>query len=249
MIEADRQARPGPYQAHTPWSAWAAIFGGVGIFCLGIVGAFAVGFVHGVSSGGRGLSVDPAHFSIWGAILVSEAAMTLGAVWFASWYGGARWRVLALAFPYPRARVIAWSFFAVMVAAMVVTFLGLQFAPELFRQDRSANTAMLVNSAWPAYAVIAILGAPLAEELLFRGFLQTALARSRIGFLGASLVTTTLWALVHLQYSWLGMGWIFALGLMFCWVLWRTGNLWSTIILHALYNASVVAVIRFGLFE
>ena len=57
---------------------------------------------------------------------------------------------------------------------------------------------------WLAFP--ACIGAPLAEELVFRGQLFAALARSRAGFSGATLITSALWSLLHIT----GAGWRWA---------------------------------------
>jgi membrane protease YdiL (CAAX protease family) len=41
---------------------------------------------------------------------------------------------------------------------------------------------------------------------------------------------------MHLGYSGVGLLEVFIIGLYFCWLMWRFGNLWLTIILHGLYN-------------
>jgi membrane protease YdiL (CAAX protease family) len=99
---------------------------------------------------------------------------------------------------------------------------------------------------WPLALAIIGLGAPLSEELLIRGFLLSALARSRLGFAGAALITTTMWAGLHAGYSAVGLAEVFLIGLFFCWLLWRTGSLRVTIFCHALYNSLVLLTLRFA---
>ena len=89
------------------------------------------------------------------------------------------------------------------------------------------------------------IGAPLSEELLFRGFLLSALACTRFGFLGAALISTALWTSLHASYTLLGIAEVFMIGLFFSWLLWRTGSLWVAISCHALYNSLIVVVLRY----
>ena len=88
-----------------------------------------------------------------------------------------------------------------------------------------------------------VVGAPLSEELLFRGFLLSALAQSRLGYFGAALLTTLGWTVLHAGYSGLGLIEVFLAGLLFSWLLWRTGNLWVPIACHAFYNGIVLFAI------
>jgi membrane protease YdiL (CAAX protease family) len=95
-----------------------------------------------------------------------------------------------------------------------------------------------------AAAVVGI-GAPLSEELLFRGFLLSALARTSLGFWGAALIVTALWTALHIGYSIVGIVEVFMIGLFFSWLLWRTGSLRVAIFCHALYNSLIVLALRF----
>jgi membrane protease YdiL (CAAX protease family) len=98
---------------------------------------------------------------------------------------------------------------------------------------------------WPLAAAVVGIGAPLAEELLFRGFLLSALARTRLRFWGAAVVATLAWASLHASYSAVGLAEVFVLGLFFSWLLWRTGSLWVPIFCHALYNSLILLALRF----
>ena len=120
--------------------------------------------------------------------------------------------------------------------------------PEIVRADMATFAPMIRSSVWPIYALIIIVGAPLSEELLFRGFLQSALAKSRVGYLGASIVTTLAWGALHIQYSIYGLAEIFVVGFVLCWVLRRTGTLWATIVMHGLYNGIQFVGMMFRLF-
>jgi membrane protease YdiL (CAAX protease family) len=102
----------------------------------------------------------------------------------------------------------------------------------------------LFGEQWVLALLVVGIGAPLSEELLFRGFLLSALARSRLGFAGGALVTTGLWTALHAGYSLAGIAEVFLIGLFFSWLLWRTGSLRVPIFCHALYNSLIVLVLR-----
>lgn len=94
----------------------------------------------------------------------------------------------------------------------------------------------------------AIVMAPVSEELLFRGLLQTAILYS----LNRSAAAATRWAaigiasvvftLYHGEY-WL-MPPIFVLSVCLGYLYERTGNLWACILLHAGFNAANVLLFR-----
>jgi membrane protease YdiL (CAAX protease family) len=63
------------------------------------------------------------------------------------------------------------------------------------------------NTAWPPLFWIAVvIFAPAFEEFLFRGFSFIGLQKSRLGSAGATILTALVWAVLHIQYNWLGGG-------------------------------------------
>jgi membrane protease YdiL (CAAX protease family) len=104
---------------------------------------------------------------------------------------------------------------------------------------------LFAQSAWVEFLAAAV-GAPLAEELLFRGFLFPPLARSWLGPAGGAIVSSGLWTSVHPTLPWFSLLTVFLIGLLHAWARWRTDSLWPCIIAHALFNGTLVgAVIAF----
>ncbi len=101
--------------------------------------------------------------------------------------------------------------------------------------------------SWLMPPILCIL-APIAEELLFRGFLFPALAKSRLGFAGAAIIVSAAWTSLHVDRTNLALAQLFASGLLLCWMLVRTGSLRVPILCHVLFNTGVsFAVIVLGL--
>lgn len=101
---------------------------------------------------------------------------------------------------------------------------------------------------WPAsFLVVAVL-APIAEELLFRGVLLPALARSFLGFWGAAVVSTLVWTALHFgnAYSAAGMLLVFMLGIIFSWLFAKTGSLRVPIVAHMLNNTLACVLLQTG---
>jgi len=101
----------------------------------------------------------------------------------------------------------------------------------------------LFGDSWLLALLVVGVGAPLSEELLFRGFLLSALARSGLGFWGGAVLSTALWTSLHAGYSAVGIVEVFLIGIFFSWLLWRTGSLRVAIFCHALYNSLIVLVL------
>jgi len=97
-------------------------------------------------------------------------------------------------------------------------------------------TSAAAEGILPAMLFAAIVVAPAGEEVLFRGFLYRGFARTKREVWPAIVVISLLWAALHIQYDWTGLLQIFFIGLFLGWVRWRSGSLWLTFFLHALFN-------------
>lgn len=130
-----------------------------------------------------------------------------------------------------------------IIAVVASVFdVDLPVVQETFRTiAQRPDTAVLL-------VVTAVLLAPLAEEVLFRGILFQGL-RARGGFWLAAVISAALFTLAHLgeDGGWLASGVIAAgilpLGLVFAAVVERRGSLLPSIVAHASYNALGVAVL------
>lgn len=81
--------------------------------------------------------------------------------------------------------------------------------------------------------VAAALVAPIAEETFFRGFMLGGL-RQRFGAMGALLISSTFFALLHQPITIFPV--IFVLGLMLGLLWLQTGSIWPGIFMHATFN-------------
>ncbi len=83
--------------------------------------------------------------------------------------------------------------------------------------------------------------APLCEEAAFRGFVQNALL-ARLRPAGAIVASAFLFAAMHLDP--VRFVAVFALGLLFGWLTWRSGSIWPAVAAHVANNgiASLLAV-------
>jgi hypothetical protein len=96
-------------------------------------------------------------------------------------------------------------------------------------------------------ALAAVILAPLWEELTFRGFLLSALAKSRLGYWPAAAISSGLWTLLHWGYSWPGLVSVFLAGIGLSWIMKRTGSMAAVVIAHSVINAfSLVIVYHFA---
>lgn len=139
-----------------------------------------------------------------------------------------------LALHVPSPGVLArWLVATIVLIAVLDAFtwlIGKPIVPEFMQAVyRSAEQRGVL---WFAF----IVAAPLAEELLFRGFVVSGLAPSRFGPAGAVIVAALAWAAIHVQYDLYGIGTIVVLGLLLGAARIRTGTVVVPMAMHALMN-------------
>jgi membrane protease YdiL (CAAX protease family) len=103
------------------------------------------------------------------------------------------------------------------------------FVMDAYRSARDSGTIWL-------FAIALVVAAPLAEEIVFRGFMFRGLAASRVGVAGAILIPSAIWSVMHVQYETFFIVQIFILGTVFAWLRWKSGSTSLTIVLHAIIN-------------
>lgn len=226
------------YRASTPWRPWSGLLATVLITLVGFVlAAVLTGLVMANEAGLPKNAPALAALAAWQVVTV---ALTLA---IASW-GGRAADVLALSVR-PSAGILSAALGLVLALQVVTTTLEFIFVPEEMFRDLRSFVEIARGPWWLLGLLIVGIGAPLSEELLFRGFLFSALAKSRLGIVGASLITTVLWTALHAGYTVIGLVEIFLVGLLFSWLLYRTGSLLVTIVCHAVYNSLIMLALRY----
>lgn len=153
-------------------------------------------------------------------------------------------RVAFMALSYRKGGIVrALPYVGVLIVAAAV------YATLVLLRDRNALLGdilllaeMMRSDAWWMIALAAIIGAPVAEEVLIRGLMYGVLRSGPAGVVTAAVVTAVVWASLHAQYSLYGIVGIALIGLYLAWVRERTGSLVAPILCHAAYNGAIVAV-------
>jgi membrane protease YdiL (CAAX protease family) len=239
---------PVRYRASTPWSPAA-----IGVTAL-IVSVQLVlpSALYGLSpqlyrviSGGQEFSSGSLGLSLL------QEIVTGCLIWFAAGLGnGTRRAVLSL--PPLKGRVYTYVELAVLVYSIMVPvrFLSQNLLSFLDSQAGRIISATDLSSNWLWLSVLVfVIVSPLTEEFMYRGFLLSALAKSKVGFWGAAIITDSAWTAMHAFYQpWAALPAIFVLGLLVSFLLWRTGSLWTCIFAHITVNAATVFMaVLFGL--
>ena len=137
---------------------------------------------------------------------------------------------------------IAIGIYAAAYVAVTIWSLGVDFldVPEWIKVPDNA-TDILETAGLPLTIITVAVLAPIGEEIVFRGFALPGLA-SRLGATFAILITSAVFALIHLGPG-IGVGILpvtFILGLAFAFVYHKTKSLILAIATHALHNAITI---------
>jgi membrane protease YdiL (CAAX protease family) len=179
------------------------------------------------------------------AVTALSQVVSMAVIWAAAGRGNMRREVLRLAPPKPgwMTCVIGGLILVAAVGALELVLYGVVgFDP--FADSKWLREG-LESPYWWGTVFIAVVLAPLWEEIAFRGFLLSALTQSRLGYWPAAVISTALWTALHWGYSYAGLASVFAAGIGLSWLMWRLGSLRAVVVAHAIAN---VAALLFAYF-
>ena len=137
-----------------------------------------------------------------------------------------------------------------MVGLLLIFMIGSQAMTYLLDASPLAFVDPLyqsVSSVWLLVFAMVIV-APFYEELIFRGILWSAIAEQfpsslyseHRGAIVASVVTSLIFAIIHLQYGIYEISTIVVLALIFCYARIKSGSLLLPILLHMINNGAAM---------
>ena len=239
-------------RAPARWSAWEA----VGMFLLGnlVIGQVLVAGVILVAMGVDQVSSAAGTPELAATLGADVATVTTIVIWLSKRYPG--W-VDVLGLPAKGERIkelvygivagpVVYIGVAFVVAGILSIVLGLVSGrhatspAQIDAQDLSVVGQILT-------VIVAVLVAPVTEELMFRGVLFRAI-RDRRGFWWGASLSAVLFGLVHFvpapwQDSVLLQASMVFTGLALAWIYERRGNLLACIFTHMTFNAIGVVLI------
>jgi membrane protease YdiL (CAAX protease family) len=143
-------------------------------------------------------------------------------------------------------RPTSWTNLLIGVVALIVLVLGWDmlsratgrevepgFMGDVMKSARADGALWLLVVAF-------CVAAPVSEELFARGFLYRGWSESFLGPVGAIVLSSMVWTVLHLQYDWYFLGEVFSIGLLLGYLRYRSNSTWLTIILHGLNNLAAV---------
>ena len=191
-----------------------------------------------LTQAGRPEDLTPVGLVLGSAIYL---AVILGLRVIAQVRAGRAWPLLLAWTPFRADRLYWWLVGAAMAyglgASLALGYLHPAAKDWVSIPDSPAGLAM-------ACLMIVVL-APLAEELLFRGWIYTAL-RWRFGFAPALVTTAVLFALAHWESTHLYALAILPIALVLGYLRERTGSARATTLFHMIYNFCGLALSFLG---
>ncbi len=155
----------------------------------------------------------------------------------------------------PRFKDVGWAFVAyglyflcyiVVVTVVTNIFSGIDTQQE---QQIGFETARTNGQLLLTFLALVVL-VPIAEEVMFRGFLFSSL-RAKFAFWPAAIVTSVLFGIAHLQFGadapllWIAAIDTFVLSCFLCYLREEHRSIWPPIFLHGIKNC-LAFVLLFG---
>jgi membrane protease YdiL (CAAX protease family) len=213
-----------------PWQPWEAVPVALGAFVAALVVSVVLAAVVGI--GGP-------------ALLLSGLAFQLSLAGFSALWVAIRHRgwlpALGLRSGRPASDVAIGVFAGValfaLAAFLVLPTLSLLFEGLVGRPPDPINQLPFELSPGLIIlgVVVVVLGAPLGEEVFFRGFLYGSL-RGRFGYWIAGSFSSVVFGLFHAGVSWLLVPLMFVVGMGLAFLYERRGALLSSMAAHAAFN-------------
>jgi len=137
-------------------------------------------------------------------------------------------------------RLFSWKTFWIWMGILVLLLIFEGTALTALGVEETPN--FMLNIEYPSTLSIWLLlfgvtfMAPLIEEVVFRGFLLKGFSNSFMGVWGAVIVTSALWAMMHIQYEFAYIAIIFVVGLVFGYARIQTKSLLVPMSMHFMMN-------------
>ncbi len=134
------------------------------------------------------------------------------------------------------------------IGVMLIVFVLMEVVAQLLEHETPEFMSKVYGSTNNKFALWIAVGvaAPLFEEFLFRGFLLEGLRRTFLGVIGAVLLTSASWAIIHMQYGWFEIGTIFIIGIIFSIAKLKSKSLYIPIAMHMFMNLTASAMMEFA---
>jgi len=229
---------PGDRSKPTPWGLWATL----GISALMILANIISGItaVVGFSafSPNPDFVKDPAQLASNGtlvtlSILISSPVIFGLTLFFANTRRGLAVKDYLGLHEVDWKQTLKWLFVLLLFAGASDLITLLLKRPVV---EQYMFTLYSTATSKPLLWIALVVAAPVSEEIFFRGFLFYGILNTRFGSTGAVLLSSLIWAPLHIQYDLYDIATALVLGLLFGYARLRTNSVYIPIAMHALMN-------------
>lgn len=239
-VEVAPVSPPGKSREPRVWK-----FIGTSLWGLVLFGAMFVGQIAVVTwflwSGGESIDGKTlVALSSNGRIIALSVIMGLPAILLALWIA-IRWSRISFA-DYLALRWPSWRMLAIGIGSLVLLMIACEIVSRAAGRESSPGfmvevlkTARADGALWLLVLAFCV-AAPVTEEFFARGFLYRGWSESFLGPTGAIILSSAVWTAMHMQYNWFFLGQVFAIGLLFGYLRYRSNSTWLTVILHGINN-------------
>lgn len=120
------------------------------------------------------------------------------------------------------------------ITTIIALSLNLPDEPFMLKLNAANNSFSMLVLILSAICVVA----PIMEELLFRGWLFSKIAETKLGNIGALIISSLAFTAIHSQYQHIAtLVMLFSLGLLLGWVRYKAKNVSYTILMHMIFNS------------
>jgi membrane protease YdiL (CAAX protease family) len=222
------------------WKFWGTALWGLFIFAGMFVGQAAV-IVYFVLRQEGPLDLAAMTHFVSGGLTISLSVITgLPAVLLAAWVATHFSRTAFV--DYLALRWTSWQNFLIGAVSLAVLVGGWDLLSRALGREvmpgfmgEVLKSAQADGALW-VLVIAFCVAAPISEEVLARGFLYRGWSESRLGVVGAIILSSMAWTAMHLQYDWFFFGEVFCIGLLLGYLRYRSNSTWLTIVIHGLNN-------------
>ncbi len=135
-------------------------------------------------------------------------------------------------------KVLLWVGIMLLVSTLLELLVS---TSESFQTDFMIDVYQSTSFMPLLYLSVGIIG-PIFEEFFFRGFLFKGIEQSKLGGIGAVIITTIIFVGIHLQYEWEILLLLLPTGALLGFARLYTKSLWVPIILHIVNNVASIVI-------
>jgi len=178
-------------------------------------------------------TLSPAQFQAYGVAYIVASPLTIAVLWIAVRMARREFAEY-LALNWPSSGELLRALAITVVLLFAESWVGYAVGEKEMTLNAYADTRQ--SGGFLIFLIGGCLAAPIVEEFVVRGFRLRGWSQSFLGPVGAIVLTSVVWGLMHTQYDWFGRSCIFVSGLALGHFRWRSNSTWLTVMVHSATN-------------